>query len=301
MDRFEAMATLLAAVEGGSLSAASRSLNMPLATVSRRVAELEARLRTRLLVRTSRRLSLTEAGAAYVAACRRILDEVDEAERAAAGEYRAPQGDLTLTAPIVFGRTHVQPVILAFLHAYPEINVRLVLADHVMNLVEHHVDAAIRIGRLPDSSLMATRLGEIGWVACAAPAYLAAHGEPESPEDLRLHACVAFEGLFTPHAWTFKAPGGEVVRPVRARYGVNTAEAAIEAAKAGTGVTRVLSYQVVEAVRAGALSLVLRGFEPEPLPVSLVYGGGPLLPQKLRAFLDFAVPRLKASLSQAVI
>ena len=301
MDRFEAMATLLAAVEGGSLSAASQSLNMPLATVSRRVAELEARLRTRLLVRTSRRLSLTEAGAAYVAACRRILDEVDEAERAAAGEYRAPQGDLTLTAPIVFGRTHVQPVILAFLQAYPEINVRLVLADHVMNLVEHHVDAAIRIGRLPDSSLMATRLGEIGWVACAAPAYLAAHGEPATPEDLRHHACVAFEGLFTPNAWTFKAPGGEVVRPVRARYGVNTAEGAIEAAKAGTGVTRVLSYQVVEAVRAGALRLVLRGFEPEPLPVSLVYGGGPLLPQKLRAFLDFALPRLKASVAGAAI
>ena len=301
MDRFEAMATLLAAVEQGSLSAASRSLGMPLATVSRRVAELEARLRTQLLVRTSRRLSLTEAGAAYVAACRRILDEVDEAERAAAGEYRAPQGDLTLTAPLVFGRTHVQPVLLAFLQAYPEINARLVLADHVMNLVEHHVDAAIRVGRLPDSSLMAIRLGAVGWVACAAPAYLAAHGEPATPEALRGHACIAFEGLYAPSAWTFAGPGGEVVLPVRPRYGVNTAEAAIEAAKAGTGVARVLSYQVAEAVKAGDLRLVLRAFEPQPLPVSLVYGGGPLLPQKLRAFLDFGVPRLKASLALAAI
>ena len=301
MDRFDAMATLLAAVEGGSLSAASRALGMPLATVSRRVAELEARLRTQLLVRTSRRLSLTEAGAAYVAACRRILDEVDEAERAAAGEYRAPRGDLTLTAPVVFGRTHVQPVLLAFLEAYPEINARLMLADQVMNLVDHHVDVAIRVGRLPDSSLMATRLGAVGWVACASPAYLAARGEPAHPDDLRAHDSISFEGLYAPSTWTFSGPGGEIAFPIRPRYGVNTAEAAIAAAKAGAGVTRVLSYQVAEAVAAGELRLVLRAFEPEPLPVSLIYGGGPLLPQKLRAFLDFGVARLKASLAQAAI
>jgi DNA-binding transcriptional LysR family regulator len=301
MDRFEAMATLLAAVEEGSLSAASRSLGMPLATVSRRVSELEARLRTRLLVRTSRRLSLTEAGAAYVAACRRILDDVDEAERSAAGEYRAPRGDLTLTAPLVFGRTHVQPVILAFLQAYPEINVRLVLADQVMNLVEHHVDVALRIGRLPDSSLTATRAGTVRWVACGSPAYFAARGAPAAPGELQDHDCIAFDGLYAPAAWTFAGPGGEVALPMRPRFGVNTAEAAIDAAKAGAGVTRVLSYQAAEAVRTGELQLVLRDFEPEPLPVSLVYGGGPLLPQKLRAFLDFAVPPLKASLAQAAI
>ena len=301
MDRFEAMATLLAAVEGGSLSAASRKLGMPLATVSRRVAELEARLRSQLLVRTSRRLALTEAGAAYVAACRRILDEVDEAERAAAGEYRAPRGDLTLTAPIVFGRTHVQPVLLAFLQAYPEINARLVLADHVLNLVEQHVDVAVRVGRLPDSSLLAARVGAVGWVTCGSTAYFAEHGVPATPEDLRSHDCIAFEGLYAASRWTFAGPGGELVHPVQPRYAVNTAEAAIDAARAGAGITRLLSYQVADAVRAGELRLVLREFEPEPLPVSLVYGGGPLLPQKLRAFLDFGVPRLKASVAAAAV
>ncbi len=301
MDRFEAMSTLLAAVDGGSLSAASRTLGMPLATVSRRVAELEARLRTRLLVRTSRRLSLTQAGAAYVAACRRILDDIDEAERAAAGEYRAPRGDLTITAPLVFGRTQVQPILLAFLEAYPEINARLVLADQVMNLVEHHVDAAIRVGRLPDSSLTATRLGAVGWVTCGSPDYFSARGAPATPEDLRDHDCIAFEGLYAPSAWTFAGAGGEVIHAVRPRYGVNAAEAAIAAARTGAGVTRVLSYQVAGAVKAGELQLVLRDFESEPLPVSLVHGGGPLLPQKLRAFLDFSVPRLKASLALAAI
>jgi DNA-binding transcriptional LysR family regulator len=301
MDRFEAMTTLLAAVEQGSLSAASRALGTPLTTVSRRVAELEARLRARLLVRTSRRLSLTEAGAGYVAACRRILDDLDEAERAASGEYRAPKGELTLTAPVAFGRTHVQPVLLAFLKAFPEINVRLVLADQVMNVVEDHVDAAIRVGPLPDSSLVATRLGQVGWVTCGSPGYFRDYGAPSVPQALCSHDCISFEGLFTRGAWTYRDPRDEVALPVRPRYGVNTAEAAIEAAKSGAGITRVLSYQVATAVASGELQLVLRDFEPEPLPVSLVYGGGPLLPQKLRAFLDFAVPRLRASLASAAI
>jgi DNA-binding transcriptional LysR family regulator len=163
MDRLDAMATLVAAVDGGSLSAASRALGMPLATVSRKVADLEAHLRTQLVVRTSRRLGLTEAGRAYVAASRRILDEIDEAERAASGEYRVPRGHLTITAPVMFGRLHVEPVVLDFLRAYPDVTVRLVLADYVVNLVEDRIDAAIRIGELPDSSMVAARLGAVGW------------------------------------------------------------------------------------------------------------------------------------------
>ena len=173
MDRLEAMSTLLAAVEAGSLSGASRRLGMPLATVSRKVSELEAHLRTRLVTRTSRRLILTDAGRSYVTACKRILDDIDEAERSAAGEYVMPRGDLVITAPIVFGRLHVLPVLFEFLRAYPDIDIRLVLVDRVVNLQEEHADLAVRIGELPDSSLVAARVGSITRVVCGAPAYFA--------------------------------------------------------------------------------------------------------------------------------
>jgi DNA-binding transcriptional LysR family regulator len=293
MDRFDSMATLIAAVDGGSLSAASRALGMPLATVSRKVSELEAHLRTQLVVRTSRRLALTEAGRAYVAASRRILDEIDDAERAASGEFRAPRGHLTITAPIVFGRLHVEPVVLQFLRAYPDITARLVLADHVVNLVEEHIDVAVRVGHLADSSTVATRLGTVTWVTCASPDYLEARGTPDTPEALAGHDCVMFEGLYSTNLWAFGRGQQAVAVPVRPRFSVNTADAAIAASIASAGITRVLSYQVSSAVAAGALRLILRPFEPEPLPVHLVYGGQSLLPLKLRAFLDFAAPRLR--------
>ena len=164
MDRFDAIRTLLAAVDGGSLSAASRELGMPLPTVSRNVSELEAHLGTQLVIRTHRKLLLTDAGSAFVAAGRRVLEELDEAERTAAGEYRTPRGELLITAPIMFGRLHVMPIVLSFLAAYPEVNVRVVLFDHVIDLVENHVDVAVRIGHLPDSGLVAPRVGEIHWV-----------------------------------------------------------------------------------------------------------------------------------------
>jgi DNA-binding transcriptional LysR family regulator len=295
MDRFDAMATLIAAVDGGSLSAASRALGMPLATVSRKVAELEAHLRTQLVVRTSRRLSLTEAGRAYVAASRRILDEIDDAERAASGEYRAPRGHLTITAPIMFGRLHVEPVVLDFLRAYPDITARLVLADNVVNLIDEHIDVAVRVGNLADSSIVATRLGAVTWVTCASPDYLETRGTPETPEALEGHDCVMFEGLYSNNLWIFGRGQQALAVPIRPRFAVNTADAAIAASIASAGITRVLSYQVASAVTAGALRLILRPFEPEPLPVHLVYGGQSLVPLKLRAFLDFAAPRLRLS------
>ena len=296
MDRLDAMATLVAAVDGGSLSAASRALGMPLATVSRKVSELEAHLRTRLVVRTSRRLILTEAGQAYIAVARRILDEVDDAERAASGEYRVPRGHLTLTAPIMFGRLHVEPVVLDFLKAYPDITARLLLADHVLNLVDDHVDVAVRVGRLPDSAMVALRLGEIRWVACASPDYLARRGEPQDPDALPGHDCVMFEGLYSSQIWTFGRGAETRQIAIRPRLSVNSADAAIAAATSGAGITRVLSYQVADAVAAGALTLILTPFEPDPLPVHLLYAGQSMLPLKLRAFLDFASPRLRASL-----
>jgi DNA-binding transcriptional LysR family regulator len=297
MDRFDAMATLIAAVDSGSLSAASRALGMPLATVSRKVSDLEAHLRTQLVVRTSRRLELTEAGRGFVAASRRILDNIDEAERAAAGEYRSPRGHLTLTAPVMFGRLHVEPVVLDFLAAYPDITARLLLADHVVDLVDEHVDLAVRVGQLPDSLMVATRLGAVSWVTCASPHYLDARGTPETPAALDGHDCIMFEGLYSSNLWRFGSGGNPAAVAIRPRFTVNTADAAIAAAIASAGITRVLSYQVRAAVAAGTLRLILRPHEPEPLPLHAVYPGQSLLPLKLRAFLDFAAPRLKMSLA----
>ncbi|MGX9118838.1 LysR family transcriptional regulator [Mesorhizobium sp. BHbsci] len=299
MDRLEAMSLFVAAVEAGSLSAAGRRFGIPLATVSRKVSDLERHLKTRLLNRSTRQLTLTDAGHAYLAACRRILDEVGEAERTAAGEYIAPTGELIITAPIVFGRLHVLPVVTGFLAAYPDVAIRLMLADRITQLSEEHIDLAVRIGELPDSSLVATRIGSIRRVVCASPAYLAEHGMPETPRDLAAHNCITFEGLTAPAAWTFATGKTELAVPIRSRLRVNTAEAAVDAAVAGAGMTRVLSYQVTAAVRAGTLRAVLQAFEPQPWPVSLVHAGQGLLPVKLRAFLDFAAPRLKKRLVQA--
>jgi DNA-binding transcriptional LysR family regulator len=300
MDRLESMSTLVAAVEAGSLSAAARKLGMPLATVSRKVSELEAHLRTRLLNRTNRRLTLTDAGRSYVAACKRILDDIGEAERAAAGEYVAPRGELIITAPIVFGRLHVLPIVIEFLKAYPEIDIRLTLADGVVNLHEHDVDLAVRIGELPDSSLVATRIGAIRRVVCGSPAYFAARSTPKDPRELAEHDCITFHGLTSPDAWTFGVGKSAISVPMHSRLMVNTAEAAIDAAIASVGITRVLCYQIASALRTGTLAVVLRDFEPAPWPLSLVYPGQGPLPLKLRAFIDFAAPRLKARLHDDV-
>ncbi|MBI3703132.1 MAG: LysR family transcriptional regulator [Rhizobiales bacterium] len=301
MDRLESMSILLEAVEAGSLSAAGRHLGMPLATVSRKVSELETHLGTRLFNRSKRRLMLTDAGQSYVAACKRILEDVGEAERAASGEYTAPKGDLIITAPIVFGRLHVLPVAMEFLKTYPDINIRIVLADRVVDLLEDHVDLAVRIGELPDSSFVATRIGSIRRVVCGSPRYFAERGMPQTPGELGTHDCVAFEGLTSPVTWIFRTGKSDASVAIRSRLIVNTAEAAIDAAIAGVGITRVLSYQVANAVRASTLVVALQEFEPTPWPVSLVYPGQRLLPLKLRAFLDFAVPRLKAGLLQGAM
>lgn len=300
MDRLEAMSILLTVVDTGSLSAAARRLGMPLPTVSRKVAELEAHLRTRLLHRTTRQLSLTEAGAAYVAACRRILDEVGEAERIATGEYAAPKGDLAVTAPIVFGRLHIVPVVAEFLAQYPQIRISLLLTDRVVHLMEEQIDVALRIGELPDSTLIASRVGTVRSVVCASPAYLAKRGVPASPAELAAHDCISFDVLESRRAWVFGEGKSARSVPVVSRLAVNTAEAAIAAATLGAGLVRVLSYQVADAVSNGLLDIVLQDDEPAPLPVSLVHKGQTPLPRKLRVFLDFAAPRLSARITQAL-
>jgi DNA-binding transcriptional LysR family regulator len=270
---------------------------MPLATVSRRVSELEAHLKTRLLTRSTRLLTLTDAGRSYIAVCRRILEDVDEAERAASGEYSTPKGDLIITAPNVFGRLHVLPVAMEFLKAYPDVDIRMILADRVVNLLEDHIDLAVRIGALPDSSLVASRVGSIRRVVCGSPAYFAERSAPKSPGEVRLHDCITFDGLTSADAWTFTASKSNAAVAIHSRFIVNTAEAAIDAAMAGIGITRVLSYQIADAVRAGALEIVLQNFEPAPWPVSLVLASQGRLPLKLRAFIDFATPRLKSKFS----
>ena len=297
MDRLDAMTVLLAVVDAGSLSGAGRRLGMPLATVSRKVSDLEAHLKARLLARSTRRLALTDAGRAYVEASRRILAEVADAERAVGGEYASPQGDLVVAAPIVFGRLHVLPIVSEFLRQYPRVDVRLLLSDRVTRLLDDHLDVAVRIGVLPDSSLSASSVGWLRRVVCASPAYLAARGAPSAPADLAGHDCITFEALSAADHWIFPGPAGDVAVPVRSRLAVNTAEAACDAARAGLGVTRLLSYQVDDARRAGALTVLLDTFEPPPIPVSLVFHAKQRIALKLRAFLDFAAPRLRDRLT----
>ncbi|MDR6830772.1 DNA-binding transcriptional LysR family regulator [Bosea sp. BE271] len=296
-DRFAAMQIFLAVVEEGSLSAAARQLGVPLTTVSRTLSDLEQGLGARLLTRTTRRSGPTEAGSRYVAACRRILESVEEAEREVTGEYVAPKGELVLTAPIVFGRLHLLPVVTQFLARFPDIDIRLVLSDRYVDLVGDHVDVALRIGDLPDSELIARPVGEIRPVCCASPAYLTERGHPEHPDDLLGHDCVGFDGALPGREWPFLIDGERRSVATRPRLVVNTAEAAIDAAIAGVGITRVLSYQIAEAVRSGRLECVLHAFALPPSPVQLVHAMRGLAPQKLKVFMDFAAPQLRTRLA----
>src|SRR5215467_3056162 len=203
VDRLEAMTILLAAVDTGSLSAASRQLRVPLATVSRRVAELEQHLHVRLLHRGSRKVVLTDAGQTYVTSCRRIIEEIAEIERTTSGEYRAPQGELTISLPAVLGRTHVLPIVVEFQRTFPDIRMRMQLTDRTVNLLEEHVDVALRVGELPDSSMIATRVGLVRPVLCASPAYLKKRGVPKTPVDLAKHDRLIHEGYWSSYDWEF--------------------------------------------------------------------------------------------------
>lgn len=298
MDRLEAMAMLVAVTERGSFSAAARALNVPLATLSRKVSDLESVLGARLLIRTTRKLTLTDAGIVYVGSARRILEQVDEAEREAAGEFTQPKGELVLTAPIMFGRLHVLPVVAEFLAAFPEISIRLHLGDRNVDLIDDHVDMAVRIGRLPDSSMVATPIGEMRTVTCANHAILARYGIPEQPEALLHYPCVMVEIPLPSPAWRYRVPGSETVLevPVVPRLAVTTTEAAAQAALQGVGVTRLLHYQVAEPVVRGDLKIILEAYEQEPAPVHLIHASRGRMPLKMRRFLDFATPRLRETL-----
>ena len=252
-------------------------------------------------MRTTRKLSVTDSGREFFEVSRRLIEELGEAERAARGEFAQPKGALALTAPIVFGRLHVVPLVSEFLRAFPQVDVRLLLGDRNIDLVEEHVDAAVRIGELARSSLVATRLGAVRQVVCASPAYLARLGAPRHPKELAQRDCISFSGLVSAQQWPFSVGKKLAQIPVRSRLIVTTAESAIDAALAGTGLAAVLSYQIAAQVRAGKLALVLRGFEPGDVAVSLVRPGGRLVPAKLKAFVDFAGPRLRARLVSGAV
>ena len=301
MDRLDAMHVMLTAVECGSLSKASRKLGQPLATVSRKVSELESHLKAVLLIRSSKGLELTPAGRTYVMSARTILEQLTEAERSAAGEYTAPKGDLVVTAPTMFGRLHVLPVVIAFLKAFPEVSVELILTDRVTHFIDDQVDVALRIAHLPDSSLIATRLGTVRRVTCASPMYLASHAVPAVPQDLADHDVISFESVSTPTTWRYWSDGNELAIPLTTRFSVNTIDAAIDAGLAGAGVVRAVSYQVAGHVHDDLLRLLLEAYEPIPRPVSLVYDKQKRLPLKLRAFVDFVVPRLRDRLTTAAL
>ena len=301
MDRLDAMSVLLTAVDCGSLTKASRKLHQPLATVSRRVSELENYLKAVLLVRSTKGLELTPAGRSYVAGAKAILEQLHEVERTASGEYTEPKGDLAVTAPIMFGRLHVLPVASRFLEAFPDVAVRLLFTDRVAHFVEDQVDVAVRIGELPDSSLTATRVGLVRRVMCASPEYLKARGTPATPAELSQHEVISFESVSSPTTWRFESKDREIDATFRARLSVNTIDAAIDAGLAGTGIIRAVSYQVTEHLKAKRLALVLEEFEPAPRPVQLVYGRQGRLPLKLRAFIDFVIPRLRDRLLLAAL
>ncbi len=293
MDRLDGIALFTEVAEHRSFAEAARRLGRSPAAVTRAIGELETRLGVRLLNRTTRAVSLTEAGERFLAGARRVLADLDEIERAAAGEGAAPRGELRLTAPILFGRLHVTPIVTEFLARFPDVSVALTLLDRPVDLVEEGLDAAVRIGALAESSAVATRVGAVRRIVVAAPDYLARHGTPRLPADLAAHATIAFSAISGAERWTFDDRTGETSVAVKPRLVVTTAEAAVDTARGGFGITRVLSYQAADDIARGALRRLLRAYEGDDIPIHLVYPGGRHPPPKLRAFLDFTLPRLR--------
>jgi DNA-binding transcriptional LysR family regulator len=296
VDQLDSMRAFAAIAQAGSFSAAARALGAPVASVSRKLAALEQHVGARLVSRTTRRTALTEVGRRYLETCLRILTQIDEADRSAAGDARELQGLLTVTAPVAFGRQHVLPVVTAFLRAHPRVDVRLALADQNVDWAGEGLDVAVRIGTLPDSSLVATRVGAVRRVTCASPDYLRRRGTPARLEDLAAHDCVSFEGPASLGRWSFPSRRGTRTVPVRSRLTVTTAEAAVDAAVGGLGITRVLSYQAADAIAAGRLERILERFEPSALPVSVIHDDGRAPRRKVRAFVTMAVTHLRAGL-----
>lgn len=293
------MEVFCAVADAGSLAGAAKRLRLSPATVTRAVALQEDRLGVRLFNRTTRSLSLTEAGARFLDSTRRLLSELEQAEKTAGGATATPSGHLSITASVALGRAHVAPLVLDFLQAHPRVTAALLLLDRVVNVVEEGIDVAVRIAHLPDSTLVARRVGQVRRVLVASPAYLAARGTPQRPDDLKSHNVIAFTGLLPGREWRFVDDGRSAAVVLAPRLEVNDAAAAIAGAERGDGITIALSYMVGAAIAEGRLILVLDRFTPPAVPVQLVYPRARTLAAKLRAFLDFAAPRLQTALALA--
>ncbi|MEN2395005.1 LysR family transcriptional regulator [Pseudomonas halotolerans] len=293
MDRFQEMQVFVAVAQDSGFSAAARRLGLSAASVTRAVAALEQRIGTPLLVRTTRNVYLSEAGQRFLEDCRRILADLQEAEDSAVGSHAQPRGQLTITAPVLFGQLFVTPVLVDYLQRFPEMSINALLLDRIVSMVEEGIDIAVRIGELPDSSQHAVRVGEVRRVVCGSPDLFARHGRPAHPQDLEHTPVVASSATGQIRNWTFIDAGQPLsVRPAP-RLVVTANQAAITAACQGLGLTRVLSYQVAGNVANGELEIVLADFELPPLPIHVVYQGGRKAPARVRSFVDFIVRALR--------
>lgn len=297
MDKLKLMEAFVAIADEGSLTAAARRQGGSLPAMVRALAKLETHLGVRLLNRSTRRIALTEEGRLYLARCRRVLADIDDAE-AALAERGPPAGTLTLTAPVMFGRLHLAPLVGEFLAAQPAMKVNLLLLDRVVDLLEEGIDLALRIGRLQDSSMVALPLGEIRWLACASPAFIARHGMPAAPEALGAMPCIRMLGNPALAPWRFGSGAAERVVEVGGALATNQLDVAVDACRRGLGVGRFLSYQVADALRSGELVEVLHGFAPPPSPVNLVYPHSRLLSARVRAFIEACRPQLQRRLAE---
>ncbi|REG49621.1 DNA-binding transcriptional LysR family regulator [Paraburkholderia sp. BL6669N2] len=297
MDRLQAMVMFVNVVETEGFASAARKLDASTSVVSRLVTELEDRLGVRLLTRTTRVIRLTEAGAAYFEDCRRILSEIETAELAATGTHGAPRGQLVVTAPVLFGKIFVAPLVLDYLLHYQDVNVHCWFLDRIVNLVDEGADVAIRIGELASSSLQAITVGKVRRVVCAAPAYLNRRGVPSHPDDLARHSTIQASGVSSSPEWRFNGEGRQLAVHIQPRLTTNTNDSAIVAATEGLGIVRLLSYQIARELMEGRLKIVLAEYEPPALPVHVVHREGRHANQKVRAFLDLAIENLRAESS----
>lgn len=295
MDQLAAMRVFVEIVDRGSLTAAAESLDRSQPAIVRTLAALETHLDTRLLQRTTRRMSLTPEGRDYLERCRAILADVEEAELSVGRQEGEPRGDLRMTAPVQFGQLHVAPALGSFLKQHPGVRVDLLLLDRVVDLVEEGIDLALRIGHLADTSMVAVRVGAVRRVVCASPALLEAVSIPEHPHGLTGKPCIRLRNLSRANTWPFRERGRDLSIRVDGSFGCNQIAAAVAACADGLGFGQFLSYQVEESIAAGRLIVVLESFETDALPVSLVYPGGRLMSLRVRALLGW----LRNSLSAA--
>ncbi|MGC4059665.1 MAG: LysR family transcriptional regulator [Aquabacterium sp.] len=294
MDRFHLINVFVAVVDAGGFAGAARKLAISPPAVTRAINDLEAHLGVRLLTRTTRVVRLTDAGARYVEDCRRILAELDEAAESVSGLHGTPRGKLTVTAPVLFGAKFVTPIVTEYLTRYPEVTAACWFLDRVVNMMDEGVDVAVRIGELPDSSMHAIKVGQVRRVICVSPSYVAEHGSPRTPDELHAHRLVSTTGTSPTPQWRLVHEGESRLFKVHPRMTTTSNDAALAAAVGGFGLTRLLSYQVAEQLRDGSLQTVLGAFEPPPLPVHVLHREGRQASQKVRAFLDLAIERLRS-------